>query len=199
MLDRAISQQPPDDRIEWKQADALNLPFEDASFDVVVCQFSVMFFPDKVAGYAEAQRVLKPGGLFMFNVWHDLEANEFSNIVAQAANDVYPDDPPQFLTRTPFAYHDEELIRSALAESGFSDIAFETFDKISTAPTTLHPAIGMLQGTPMRNEIEERDAAALELVTDRATEAITARFGDGPVSAKIRVHVIVAKRPAAPA
>ena len=64
MLDRAAAKQPCDNRIMWQQADALALPFEDQRFDVVACQFGVRFFPDKVLGYGEARRVLKPGGHF---------------------------------------------------------------------------------------------------------------------------------------
>ena len=68
MLDRASRRQPADERIEWRQADALSLPFEDETFDVICCQFGVMFFPDKVAGYRSALRALKDGGKFIFNV-----------------------------------------------------------------------------------------------------------------------------------
>jgi len=119
MLERANSVQPPDDRIEWRQADALNLPFDDDLFDVVACQFSVMFFPDKVAGYSEARRVLKPDGTFVFNVWDDIESNVFSDLVTQGAAEVFPDDPPMFLARTPHGYHDVGQIRADLVAAGF--------------------------------------------------------------------------------
>ena len=119
MLERANSVQPPDDRIEWRQADALDLPFDDDLFDVVACQFSVMFFPDKVAGYSEARRVLKPDGTFVFNVWDDIESNVFSNLVTQGAAEVFPDDPPMFLARTPHGYHDVGQIRADLVAAGF--------------------------------------------------------------------------------
>lgn len=192
MLDRAASVQPPDDRIEWRQADALDLPFDDDSFDAVVCQFSVMFFPDKVAGYSEARRVLKSGGSFVFNVWDDIESNVFSNLVTRAAAEEFPDDPPMFLERTPHGYHDVELIRSHLGSAGFSDVSAETLEKVSSAPTARHPVIGYAHGTPLRNEIEALGETALELVTERATELIAGEFGDGPVSAKMRAHVVSA-------
>jgi SAM-dependent methyltransferase len=194
MLDRAKTMQPPDTRIEWRQADALDLPFDDDSFDAVVCQFSVMFFPDKVAGYAEARRVLKPGGIFVFNVWDNIESNEISDLVTRGAAAVFPDDPPMFLARTPHGYHDVRKIGADLVAARFSDVAGETLEKISSAPTARHAAIGYTQGTPLRNEIEERDASALELVTERATELIVARFGDGSVSAKMRAHVVVVSK-----
>ena len=119
MLERANSVQPPDDRIEWRQADALDLPFDDDLFDVVACQFSVMFFPDKVAGYSEARRVLKPDGTFVFNIWDDIESNVFSDLVTQGAAEVFPDGPPMFLARTPHGYHDVGQIRADLVAAGF--------------------------------------------------------------------------------
>jgi len=150
-----------------------------------------MFFPDKVAGYAEARRVLKPGGLFVFNVWDDIESNVFADVITQAAVAEFPDDPPMFLARTPHGYHDVELISADVKAAGFSDISIETLEKISSAPTARHPATGYAQGTPLRNEIEALGPSALDKVTDRATELIAAKFGDGPVSAKMRAHVVV--------
>jgi len=192
MLDHAASKQGQDDRIQWRQADALELPFDDASFDAVVCQFGVMFFPDRVAGYAEARRVLTPGGSFHFNVWDHIDANEFADVVTETAASVFPDDPPCFLARTPHGYHDVELIREELGKAGFTQASITTLEETSSAPSPRHPAVAYCQGTPLRNEIEARDAGLLDHVTDRATEAIAARFGNGPVAGKIRGHVVVA-------
>ena len=192
MLDHAADMQGPDDRITWRQADALALPFEDDSFDVVVCQFGAMFFPDRVAGYAEARRVLNSGGSFLFNVWDHIAANEFANVVTEAAASVFPDDPPRFLARTPHGYHDVEFIHDEVRKAGFSQVLITTLEKISTAPSPRHPAIAYCQGTPLRNEIESRDTNLLEYVTERTAEAIAARFGDGPVVGKIRAHIVAA-------
>ena len=192
MLDHAARKQGPDDRITWRQADALDLRFDDASFDAAVCQFGVMFFPDKVAGYAEVRRVLTPGGSFIFNVWDHIEANEFADIVTEAAASVFPDDPPRFLARTPHGYHDVEIIRDELTEAGFSKVSVTTLEETSAAPSPRHPAIAFCQGTPLRNEIEARDASLLDHVTEQATEAIAARFGNGRVTGKIRGHVVTA-------
>ncbi|HSA81071.1 MAG TPA: methyltransferase domain-containing protein [Geminicoccaceae bacterium] len=192
MLDYAVSRQERDNRIAWQPADALNLPFEDASFDTVCCQFGVMFFPDRVAGYAEARRVLRRGGSFLFNVWDRIEANEFAHVVTDTAAAVFPDDPPRFLARTPHGYHDIELIREELGHAGFSRISITTLEKTSNAPSPRHPAVAYCQGTPLRSEIEARDASLLGLITDRATEAISERYGRGPVSGKIQAHVVVA-------
>ncbi len=194
MLDHAAMRQGPDDRITWRQADALDLPFDDSSFDVVVCQFSVMFFPDRVAGYAEAARVLKPGGAFLFSVWDHIGANEFADVVTEAAASVFPEDPPRFLARTPHGYHDVERIREDLGRAGFSRVSITTLEKTSSAQSPRHPAVAYCQGTPLRTEIESLDPSLLGHVTDRATEAIAKRFGDGAVSGKIRGHVIEAAR-----
>lgn len=194
MLDHAASRQGSDNRIAWRQADALDLPFDDTSFNAAVCQFGVMFFPDRVAGYAEARRVLKPGSSFLFNVWDHIDANEFAHVVTEAAASAFPDDPPRFLARTPHGYHDVDLIRDELDEAGFSQVSITTLEETSFAPSPRHPAVAYCQGTPLRNEIEIRDASLLAHVTDRATEAIAARFGNGPVSGKIRGHIVAAAR-----
>jgi ubiquinone/menaquinone biosynthesis C-methylase UbiE len=93
MLDHAKGRMSRDDHIEWRQADAQDLPFADQSFDVVVCQFGVMFFPDKLQAYREARRVLKPGGHFLFNVWDQISENEFADVVTEALAVVFPHDP----------------------------------------------------------------------------------------------------------
>ena len=194
MLVHAESVHGLDDRVTWRQADALELPFDDASFDVVVCQFGVMFFPDRAAGYSEALRVLKPGGSFLFSTWDRIEANEFADVVTGAAASVFPDDPPRFLARTPHGYHDLELIRDDLGEAGFVRVSITTLEETSSAPSPCHPAVAYCQGTPLRNEIEARGEGFLDQVIDRATEAIAARFGNGPVVGKIRGHVVMASR-----
>ena len=194
MLDRAASQQGSAQRVTWQQADALALPFPDAHFDAVCCQFGVMFFPDRVAGYREALRVLKPGGVFVFNIWDRIEENVFADIVTRAAGTVFPDDPPVFLARTPHGYHDTAAIRSDLEAAGFGDVSIETIAEVSEAASHRDPAVAYCQGTPLRNEIEQRDASLLAHVTDVAAEAVRAAFGEGPVQGKIQGHVITARR-----
>jgi ubiquinone/menaquinone biosynthesis C-methylase UbiE len=192
MLDYAASRQGSDDRIQWQQADALKLPFEAGSFDVVCCQFGAMFFPDRVAAYAEARRVMKPGGRLVFSVWDRIEANAFADDVTNAVATVFPHDPPRFLARTPHGYHDVALIREELLRAGFADLQIETREDISRAASARDAATAYCHGTPLRNEIEARDASLLPLATDRATEAIVSRHGGGPVAGKIQAHVIVA-------
>ena len=193
MLNKAASRQVADERIVWRQADALHLPFEAHSFDAVCCQFGVMFFPDRIAGYREALRVLKPGGRFLFNVWDRIEHNDFARIVTDAAGSIFPSDPPRFLARTPHGYHDVQQIDAELRKAGFSAIEIVTLQERSAASGAREPAVAYCQGTPLRNEIEARDPDALQAVTDRSAEAIAKAHGDGPVSGKIQGHVIVAR------
>jgi ubiquinone/menaquinone biosynthesis C-methylase UbiE len=182
----------PDPRVEWRQADALALPFDDASFDAVACQFGAMFFPDRVKGYAEARRVLTPGGRLFFNVWDRIEDNEFTDVVMQALAEIFPDDPPRFMARTPHGYHDPDLIRSDLERAGFSEIAIEAVDHVSRAPSPREAAVAICQGTPMRGEIEARGAPGLEAATDQAEQALARRFGNGAIEGRIRALVVSA-------
>ena len=192
MVDYAASRQPPDSRIEWRQADALALPFADATFDLVCCQFGAMFFPDRIAGYREARRVLKPGGHFLFNVWDRIEENVFANEVTNALAEIFPNDPPRFLARTPHGYHDTALIRRELEAAGFSNVAIETRAEQSRASSPRVPAIAYCQGTLLRNEIEAREAGKLQSATDYVAAAIAERHGGSEVAAKIQAHIIKA-------
>ena len=192
MLDYAAARMAPGPRIEWRHADALALPFESAAFDLVCCQFGAMFFPNRTAGYREARRVLKPGGHFVFNVWDRIEENVFADVVTNALAEIFPNDPPRFLARTPHGYHDTAQIRRELEEAGFSRVTIETRAEQSRAPSPRIPAVAYCQGTVLRSEIEARAPGKLDATTDHAAAAIAARHGSGEVTAKIQAHVIVA-------
>jgi ubiquinone/menaquinone biosynthesis C-methylase UbiE len=192
MLDYAASRQPRDSRITWQRVDALALPFEQAAFDLVCCQFGAMFFPDRSSAYREARRVLQPGGHFLFSVWDRIEENVFADDVTNALEGLFPDDPPRFLARTPHGYYDTALIRRELEDAGFSRVSIETRAEQSRASSSRVPATAYCQGTPLRQEIEARGAGTLETATDRAARAIADRHGSGEVAAKIQAHVILA-------
>ena len=191
MLNHAAAKQSHH-QVTWRQADALALPFEDQKFDVVACQFGAMFFPEKVAAYREARRVLKPRGHFFFNVWDQISENEFADVVTESLATLFPQDPPRFLARTPHGYHNVEKIREELTAAGFADVSIETVDHRSRAASPRDPAIAYCQGTPLKNEIEARDASRLEDATKAAADALARRFGNGPVDGRIRAHVITA-------
>ncbi len=176
MLDHAAAQ-VSSDRVSWQKADAQALPFPDQSFDAVVCQFGAMFFPDRQKAYREARRVLKPGGHFIFSVWDTLEHNEFTNVVHATLTEMFPDDPPGFMARTPHGYHDRHAVVADARAAGFTDVTAETVTKRSQAPTVREPAIGLCQGTPLRNEIEARGADRLTEATEAAAGRLSAAFG----------------------
>lgn len=177
--------------IEWRQADAMRLPFADETFDAVICQFGAMFFPDKPRAFAEARRVLRPEGVFLFNVWDRIEENEFADTVTEALASLFPDDPPLFLARTPHGYHDRRLVERDLKDSGFSaSPRIETIAARSRATSPIIPAIAYCQGTPLRNEIAALDVSLLNEATNIAAEALSKRFGRGAVDGKIQAHVV---------
>lgn len=192
MLDYAASRQPPDGRITWRQADAQALPFADASFDLACCQFGAMFFPDRPGAYREVKRVLKPEGRFLFNVWDRIEENVFADDVTKALAQLYPDDPPLFLARTPHGYHDVDRIRGELESAGFADITIETRAEQSRAASASLPASAYCEGTVLRTEIEARDPGKLAAAIAYVAAALADRHGSGAVAAKIQAHIIAA-------
>ncbi len=193
MLDHAVSQTKAMN-VTYGQADAQALPFDHGVFDALVCQFGVMFFPDKAAAFAAAGRVLKPDGRYLFTVWDGIEANDFARVTVEALAKIYPDNPPRFLARTPHGFHDKPVIERLLREAGFSRIEMETLTKTSRAPSAREPAIGFCQGSPMRGEIEAMGPGQLEKATDAVAAALAARFGQGPIQGKIQAIVISASR-----
>jgi SAM-dependent methyltransferase len=191
MLDQAsaVATKRP---VEWRQADAMQLPFRDGTFDAVVCQFGVMFFPEKSKAFSEARRVLRPGGVFLFNVWDRITENDFADTVTTALESLFPEDPPRFLARIPHGYHDPRTITRDLSDAGFvASPRIDTVAARSRATSPRIPAIAYCQGTPLRNEIETRDAARLGEATDIAAEAIAKRFSRGSVDGKIQAHIVI--------
>jgi SAM-dependent methyltransferase len=181
--------------VEWRQADAMDLPFGDGEFDAVACQFGAMFFPDRGKAFSEARRVLRPGGVFLFSVWDRIEENEFADVITRALASLFPDDPPRFLARTPHGYHDLAVVERDLKDGGFlSCPEMHTVAERSRAESPRIPAVAYCEGTPLRNEIEAQGPSRLPEATDRAAEAIARRFGEGPVDGKIQAHVITVER-----
>lgn len=193
MLDHAMTL-PDHQGIVWRQADAQDLPFADASFDRVVTSFGVMFFPDKVRAYQQVRTILRPDGQFIFTVWDAIETLELQCIAHTTVAELYPLDPPDFLRRTPCGYHDTAVIRTDLAQSGFTDIDIETLDLPSQAASARNAAIGLVRGTPLSGEIVARDPNGLDRAVEATTAAIASRFGSGPVQARMQAHLVTVRR-----
>jgi SAM-dependent methyltransferase len=154
-----------------------------------------MFFPDKAKAFSEARRVVRPGGVLLFNVWDRIEENEFADVVTDALASVFPQDPPRFLARTPHGYFERAAIERDLRAGGFESPAqIETIAARSIAESARIPALAYCQGTPLRNEIEARGAARLVEATEVATAALARRFGTGRVDGKIQAHVVAVAR-----
>jgi len=179
-----------DTNVRWELADALSLPMDDGLFDVVACQFAVMFFPDRAKAYSEARRVLKPGGRFVFSVWDQTSENEFADTVEQAVGELFPDDPPRFISRTPYGYFNIDEITDDIRAGGFTgDLNVETVTEPCRSESAAFAAVAFCQATPLRSEITCRDPSLLEHSTRVAREALTARFGEGAIEGKMQAHV----------
>jgi len=192
MLDEA-RRRLPERPVRWQPADALALPFDDATFDVVVCQFGAMFFPDKPAAYAEARRLLRDGGRFLFSVWDRIEENHFVHVIQRELDALFPDDPPRFMARIPHGYFDGDVIASHLRDGGFTKAPqIEALAVTSHAPSAHDAAFAYCQGTPLRAELDQHGPGALERATDAAEVALRRRYGDGPIEGQIRAWVVEA-------
>lgn len=196
MLDSAAARSP-DANVEWRQADALDLPFADRSFDAVACQFGVMFFPDRVLGYREALRVLKPDGSFVFNTWDRIENNEVTSVIQFALIAAAPEHPLDFMSRKPHGYFSTLQIEADLEAAGATDITITPLAGTSRT-TAAEAAIAFCQGTPLRVAIEAHDTIDVPRATEIAEAALLKHYGSGPIDAPIRSFTVVAK-PAAQA
>lgn len=193
MIERAKVWLDGDPRFVWQACDALELPFPDASFDAVVCQFGAMFFPDKVGGYAETRRVLVQGGIFLLNIWDRIEENPFPHAVEAALKRLFPEDPPDFLSRTPHGHGDPVRIRADLGSAGFANVRIERIVLTSSAKTARDVAIAYCKGTPTRHMIDARAPGRIDEVTATVEAAIVDRWGQGPVAAPIAAFVVEAR------
>ena len=193
MLDEA-QRRVPAANIRFVQADALDLPFEDSNFDLVVCQFGVMFFPDKVKANAEARRVLGEGGRYLLVIWDRIDRNPATYAAGKAVAALFPEDSSAFYERIPFRYHDRDTIRSDLVAAGFGDVEIERVELSSRAASARDVALGLVQGTPMRSEIEQRGEGMLQRATDAATEALRQYESENGFEAPMSALIVTATK-----
>lgn len=183
------------DRTRFEAVDATRLPYRDGDFDVVVSQFGIMFFPDRVAGYREARRVLAPGGTFLFNAWCSLDDNPVSKVVHDAVGALFPDNPPGFMARTPYGHGSADEIERDLTAAGFEDMSIERVELPCRAPSPEYPAKGFVMGSPLRMEIEERAPGTLDDVAKAVERAVAEQFGSGPIDSTMAAMVVSARAP----
>jgi SAM-dependent methyltransferase len=188
MLDIAKTKLASAVNVEFKQADAQTLPFADETFDLITCQFGVMFFPDRPAAYAEARRVLKPGGTMIFNVWGEMSANPFAEIAHADAVHFFPDNPPKFYL-TPFGYADPARVRADLRAGGFSDVHDEVVRFEQEAPDWTHFAKGLIYGNPMIVDIQASPTVKADDMVAAIAAELEKRFGKAP--AKMPLEAVV--------
>lgn len=182
------------DRVRFVEADAQQLPFEDGSFDLVVCQFGSMFFPDRVRGHGEARRMLGDGGRYLLAIWDRIERNELSNAAQNALIDCFPDDPPLFMREGPFGYSDPLRIESDLHEAGFETIEIETVELRSRSPSASEAATALCYGTPMGTEVDEREPGSLDRVFESVAHALRRFESDKGIDALMSAHIVTATR-----
>ncbi len=178
------------DRVSFQHADAQDLPFDDGSFDLVVCQFGMMFFSERVRANEEARRVLRPGGHYLLVSFDRLDINPVPKAAGDAVAALFPDDPPAYMERGPFSYVDPTLIAHDLVAAGFTNIKLETV-VVTSRVRARDAAAGLVLGSPFRSEIERRDPSAL----DRALHAVTAALArwDGN-EAPMSAHIVTATK-----
>ncbi|ARQ57946.1 methyltransferase domain-containing protein [Rhizobium sophoriradicis] len=167
-------------RTHWMHADAQDLPFAHAMFDLVICQFGVMFFPDKLKAYGEAKRVLRSGGRFLFSTWDSLAANDFARCVNECLTQLFPSDPPDFLERLPYSYFDPDTIKAQVSSAGFEAVSCDRVTLTSSAATAHHVAAAFCKGSPLRGEIELRAPERMSEIVDEVAEQVASRYGASP-------------------
>lgn len=188
MFQFAAGKFKPGEKIEWKQADATELPFTDQEFDAVLCQYGLMFVPDKDAAYRESFRVLKPDGVLLFNVWDSLEQNEIARLTHQTIASFFPNDPPRFY-QIPFGYYDANVIRASLEKAGFTRIESFVVKIPYERPSARDFATGLVRGNPVSQEIQDRGTVTVEAVIDAVAKAIAEHCGDNPVRSTMQALV----------
>ena len=180
--------------VSFRQADALDLPFGDDEFDLVVCQFGVMFFPDKVQGGSEARRVLRDGGSYLVAIWDRIERNALSDIANKSLRKIFPDNPPTFMERGPFSYSDRSAIESDLATAGFASVKTDTVEAISRGPSAEDSARGYVYGSPMGVELQEYGDGALDRVFEDVRQAARQFEGPNGFEAPMSAHIVTATK-----
>lgn len=170
--------------IDWQKIDAQQLPFGDNSVDLVVCCFGYMFVPDRAKAFAEAYRVLRPGGVLLFTTWDKLEHNAVSYASRLVAEE-YLKGPLPELYNLAISMSDEVVIRPLLEKAGFTKISIEKVEQFSVCPTAKEAATGLVDGGFIFNEIRQRNPEWIDEIKTRLENELSEKFGAAPMIAPI--------------
>ena len=194
MLDVARTKFAPDEQVEYRPADATSLPFPNGAFDAVVCQFGVMFFPDKERSYREVHRVLSSGGHYVFNVWDAHRHNPFGRLVHETIGGFFAADPPQFY-QVPYGYHRIDPVKDSLTNAGFTDLRIAVIRLECQIPDARAFALGLIYGNPVIiDQIQTRGGVDPDRIVDALTEALRREFGPDPGCLPLQAIVFEARR-----
>ena len=191
MLDQARLRVGRHARVSWRQADALYLPFDDGAFDAVVCQFGLMFFPDKPQGLHEFHRVLSKGGHLVLNTWDSLAHNPPARIANEVIAEFFPKDPPRFWN-IPYGTHDVKELRGLASAAGFKEIEILTVPIEGVSPSAKDAAEGLVRGTPIANSIMERAPKKFDEIVRRTAECLASEYGTSPLRIPLQAHILIA-------
>ena len=187
------SAQLSNENISWETADAQELQFANASFDLVVCQFGLMFMPDREKVLSEVYRVLAPGGKFIFNTWDKIENNGAIYVGNQIICSYFPENPPTFY-RIPFLLHQPDLLETNLLATGFKNIKVSAVEKEGVSPSAKAAAIGIVEGNPIYNHIMQRDPNLVEVIRKAVEQKIAEAYGNAPLKTPLRAWVFEAQK-----
>lgn len=189
-IDRPAGASP----VVWEPADAQELRFADRSFDLAICQFGVMFFPDRRRSHAEVRRVLRPGGAYVFTVWDSVATNAVAAAVDAAYRREFPGAPPNVITRVAHGYHDVDLIRRDAEAAGLEVESIEPVDRIGRAPSAVVAVTAITRGTPLRADLESRGPVVRDRVERAAAELLIGGVGTGSIETPLRAYAVSAVR-----
>jgi ubiquinone/menaquinone biosynthesis C-methylase UbiE len=182
------------EKVEFLPADATALPFEDGAFDMLVCQFGVMFFRDKDKAYREANRVLAPSGRYYFSVWDSFDFNPFARISHETIGGFFNHDAPAFFT-IPFGYHRIDAIKASLIDVGFDDISVQVLKVEKVVPKAQRLARGLAFGTPVIEGICSRATVHPNAIVAAVTAALKGAFGTDPGRMPLQAIIFSALKP----
>lgn len=193
MLEVAKAKLSDTTNVAFQSADAMALPFADGSFDLIACQFGVMFFPDKSAAFHEAARVLKPGGHYLFSSWAPMARNPFAEIADTVAAQFFPNDPPGFY-KVPFHYGDPATVKADLSGEEWSETGHETVPLNKTIEDPEKFAEALVYGNPMIDEIRSRGGVDPDEVASAILDEMRDRFGPPPLRMPLEAVIFTCRR-----